>query len=147
MANLKELKKYQQFAEQIKHQDDSYLGYLRGVSLLIAEQTGEDLEEARRADEHGMGLYQSVEYADGRNLGYEGKPLPDYTPYALNTNAVKSDTPRDARLSGRVASADLNDWTAQADLEGISRTDLIIRVMNDYCASKRPSTQPAESTS
>ena len=133
MADLKELKKYQQFAERIKHQDESYLGYLRGVSLLIAEQTGEGLEEARRADRQGMNLYQSVEYADGRNLGYEGKPLPEYSPYALNSNAAKSDSVRDGRLSGRVSSADLATWKQRAETEGVTRTDLIIRVMNEYC--------------
>jgi len=136
MANLKELKKYQQFAERIKDQDDCYLGYLRGVSLLIAEQTGEGVEEARRIDRHGMDLYQSVEYADGRHLGYEGKPLPDYSAYALNNNAAKSDSVRDGRLSGRVSSADLATWTKRAEAEGVTRTDLIIRVMNEYCTRR-----------
>lgn len=57
--------------------------------------------------------------------------------YTGNTNAVKSDQPRDGRLSGRVSSADLDAWSAQAVNEGITRTDLIIRVMNDYCSSKQ----------
>ncbi len=56
--------------------------------------------------------------------------------YQGNKNAQKSDKPRKGRLSRRVSEADLELWDKQAKSEDVSRTDLIIRVMNKYCQRK-----------
>lgn len=123
---MQDYKKYLKFAQEHEAVDEYYIGYRRGLSERIATEKGEKYQP-------DGGYYQSAEYADGKRAGLAGEPPAHYSGYALNKNAAKAEAARDGRLSGRVASEDLANWKKQAEEEGITRTDLIIRVMNDYC--------------
>lgn len=126
---MQDYEKYLKFAQDHEAVDEYYIGYRRGLNERIATENGEKCQQ-------DGGYYQSVEYADGKRAGLAGEPPAHYSAYAGNTNAVKNEKPRDGRLSGRVSTDDLSAWQKVADLEGISRTDLIIRVMTEYCENK-----------